>query len=147
MNVISENLEETKEKAIKLKNKLCEEDKNTHKARVVGFYGELGSGKTTFIQYLGETFGIKEKLLSPTFVIEKIYNIKNNRKFNRFIHIDAYRLEEAGELRTLGWEEILRDSKNLIVVEWGGKVEELLPKDTLRVYLEFIDENKRRIQW
>jgi tRNA threonylcarbamoyladenosine biosynthesis protein TsaE len=115
-------------------------------AVVLALYGDLGSGKTTFVQELSKQLGIAEVVQSPTFVIEKIYRISHNN-FSNFIHIDAYRIEQEIELANLGWKELLSDSANLIAIEWADKVEGLLPKDAIRIHFKFIDETTRQIDF
>jgi tRNA threonylcarbamoyl adenosine modification protein YjeE len=106
----------------------------------------LGSGKTTFTKEVASLLGIKkEEVTSPTFVIEKIYAIQH-KDFTHLIHIDAYRLEKSEELLHLGWEEITKDKNNLIFVEWGEKVKNILPRETKTIRFEFIDENTRTIE-
>ncbi len=85
---LSESLEETKEIARLFLDSI--EPINT--GTVVALKGDLGSGKTTFTQAVGELLGIKENITSPTFVIEKIYPIAYEG-YKNFIHIDAYRLQ------------------------------------------------------
>ena len=121
--------------------------------------GDLGSGKTTFVQGLARSLGIKENITSPTFVIEKIYPVRGEDalralaasngagKLKHFIHIDAYRLESAEELEKLGWPELVADPGNLIVIEWADRVQKILPADSIRVNFKFTDENKREISW
>ncbi len=98
-------------------------------ALVVGLHGELGVGKTTFMKYVAEAFGIKETIQSPTFVIMKIYSTSPPTFFKRSIHIDAYRLENGRELLKLGWTQILQDSQNIIFIEWPEKVAEVVKPD------------------
>jgi tRNA threonylcarbamoyladenosine biosynthesis protein TsaE len=99
-------------------------------AVVVALSGELGAGKTTFAQALAKALGVEESVTSPTFVIEKIYAL-SGKKFSRLVHIDAYRLNGAHELQVLGWDALLRDPQNLIVIEWPEKVEGAIPADAL----------------
>lgn len=114
-------------------------------AIVVGLYGELGAGKTTFVQSLAKVLGVTETVTSPTFVLEKIYTLKN-QKFLRFIHIDAYRLECSDELRKLGFDDIKSDGGNFIVIEWADKVEDILPKNTRRVYFNVTGVDTRELR-
>ena len=114
-------------------------------ALVVGLYGDLGSGKTTFTQAIAKIFNIKEDVTSPTFVIEKIYTI-NDKKFKKLIHIDAYRLDSAKELSALDWERTLGDSKNIIFIEWPERVLEVLPKNHAKIFFKFLSENEREIE-
>lgn len=113
-------------------------------ATVVGLFGDLGAGKTTFTKACAEVLGIEETVSSPTFVIEKIYKLKNN-SFSHLIHIDAYRLEASDELLKLGFKEVSENPKNLILIEWPEKVPDALPSDMIKLYFEFIDEKTRQI--
>ena len=95
-------------------------------------------------------------MTSPTFVIQKNYVItnpkysgKNNSAagFKQFIHIDAYRLEEASELEVIGFEKLAADPHNLILIEWPERVRELLSTDMRTVKFQFIDETTREISF
>lgn len=124
--------------------------KETHKkdleeATVLAFSGELGSGKTTLTQEIAKILGVKEKLVSPTFVIMKKYKVKD-KKFKNLIHIDAYRLDKGEELEKLGWGEIVKNKENLIIIEWPERVKECIGKNALKIFLEHKDENKRKIK-
>jgi len=97
---------------------------------------------------LAEILGIKETVTSPTFVIMKSYSLKPktlNLKPNTLIHIDAYRLESGRELLNLGLEETLKDSKNLVLIEWPERVQDVLPKDLIKINFKFIGKNEREI--
>jgi len=115
-----------------------------HHAQVVGLYGDLGAGKTTFMQFFGATLGVREKILSPTFVIEKIYPI-SKKDFDRLIHIDAYRIDDPTEMLTLGWNEIIQDPRNIICVEWADKIDNLFPEHFVRVEMSHLEGGKREI--
>ncbi|MBI2618269.1 tRNA (adenosine(37)-N6)-threonylcarbamoyltransferase complex ATPase subunit type 1 TsaE [Candidatus Kaiserbacteria bacterium] len=117
-------------------------------ATVLGLYGDLGAGKTTFAQALARVFGIKETVTSPTFVIMKTYALpKRKTHFKHLIHIDAYRLRGSSELTKLGWETLLNDPANLIVIEWAEKVESILPKNTKKICLDVVDEKTRALSY
>jgi len=119
---------------------------NNETATVFGLKGDLGSGKTTFTKFVAEFLGVKEVVTSPTFVIEKIYDL-TNQDFDKLIHIDAYRLESAKELMSLNWGDILKDPKNLIIVEWPEKISEIMPSDTREIQFKFIDEDIREVDF
>jgi tRNA threonylcarbamoyladenosine biosynthesis protein TsaE len=104
------------------------------KAFVVGLYGNLGAGKTAFTKCAAKSLGINENIASPTFVIEKIYEL-TNQKFTHLIHIDAYRLEKSSELIHLGWNEIIADKNNLIFIEWPENVLDIMPEH-VKVHLK-----------
>lgn len=116
--------------------------KKDNEALVVGLSGNLGSGKTTFIQAVARGLGVKENVTSPTFVIEKIYKT-NNKEFPWLVHIDAYRIESAREMEVLGFEELVEDPNNLILIEWPENVKEILPESALTIKCEFVSENER----
>lgn len=105
------------------------------KATVVALKGDLGSGKTTFTQALGQCLGVRENMHSPTFVILKIYRIEH-KGFKNLIHIDAYRLEKEDELSSLGWEDFLKEPENLVLVEWPENVKGLIPDDARKISFE-----------
>src|SRR3989338_811552 len=115
-------------------------------ATIVTLSGSLGVGKTAFARALARAFGIDEDVTSPTYVIEKIY-MPAKGVFSRFIHIDAYRLNGAHDLDVLGWRELIQESGNLIILEWPEKVDGAIPKDALKIELEFVDEQTRKIIW
>lgn len=143
MKIISKNLKEAEKIAWDFTEK--EFAKNKDKALIVGLYGDLGSGKTAFTQAVAKCLGVKETVTSPTFVIEKIYKLKGEN-FDHLIHIDAYRLKSGDELLRLGWEEIAKNPKNIIFIEWPEKVAEILPKNIKKIYFTFIDKNTREIK-
>ena len=113
---------------------------------VVALDGNLGAGKTTFAQEVGKILGVVENMHSPTFVIEKIYQI-DFKNFKRLIHIDAYRLEKDSELLHLGWNEIIKEPENLILIEWPENVSDIIPESAKRVSFKFIDHTTREISY
>ncbi|MEK7662285.1 MAG: tRNA (adenosine(37)-N6)-threonylcarbamoyltransferase complex ATPase subunit type 1 TsaE [Patescibacteria group bacterium] len=124
-------------------------ERSHHEAVVLVCSGNLGSGKTTFAKALARALGIKEEVTSPTFVIEKIYEVSKPARaetgFSRFIHIDAYRLRHKKELEALRFAEIARDSENLVLIEWGDKFRKSLPRSHRELSFIFVDEKTREI--
>ncbi|MBX4209366.1 tRNA (adenosine(37)-N6)-threonylcarbamoyltransferase complex ATPase subunit type 1 TsaE [Candidatus Parcubacteria bacterium] len=115
-------------------------------ATIIALRGDLGSGKTTFAKSFAEAIGLSpDDVTSPTFVIEKRFDIGDHAHFRRFIHIDAYRLEKPEEIERLGWRETSADPANLILVEWPENLGAALPEDAIRISFKFIDENTREI--
>lgn len=115
------------------------------RALVIGLEGNLGAGKTTFVQSLAKELGIKEKILSPTFVIIKRFKIKDLR-FKDFYHLDCYRINKSEEILDLGFKEIVSEPKNIVVIEWANKIKKILPQDTIWLKFSFIDEKTRKIE-
>lgn len=118
------------------------------KAVILGLQGDLGSGKTTFLQGFAKGLDIKEKILSPTFVIMKKFAFKTNTQHpipNTLYHIDCYRIEKPKEILDLGFKEIISNSQNIVAVEWANKIKKIMPKNTIWIIFEFINKNKRKI--
>jgi tRNA threonylcarbamoyladenosine biosynthesis protein TsaE len=143
MKIISKSVEDTEKLAKDFLEKISLGIYNN--ALVVGLYGDLGSGKTTFTQSIAKHLNIKEDITSPTFVIEKIYDI-NYFDFKKLIHIDAYRLDSAKELSALDWERTMSDPRNIIFIEWPERVLEVLPENHAKINFKFLSENEREIE-
>jgi len=114
------------------------------RAVVFGLRGDLGGGKTTFLQGFARGLGIKEKILSPTFIVMRRLEI-NNPHFNNFYHLDCYRIKRLKEISDLGLKEIMSDAKNIVAIEWAGIIKKILPKDCVMLEFEFMGKNKRKI--
>ena len=103
-------------------------------ATLVTLSGELGAGKTAFTKAVASVLGVEETVNSPTFVLEKIYKLGSEAsKFKRLIHIDAYRLESGSDLAPLGFDELMKDTGNLILLEWPEKVADALPTPAVKI--------------
>lgn len=113
-------------------------------ALIIGLKGDLGGGKTTFLQGFARGLGIKEKILSPTFIILRKFLISNSQFLN-FFHIDCYRISRPKEILDLGFKEIISHSKNIVTIEWAERIQKILPKETIILKFEFIDQKTRKI--
>ncbi len=107
---------------------------------VIALTGELGAGKTTFVQGFAEGLGIKEKIISPTFVLIRQHQIPDSPK--TFFHIDLYRLETIDAIKSLGLEELFND---LVLIEWAEKGQKLLPKNSVFIKFEKLADEQRKI--
>lgn len=115
------------------------------KALVIALKGNLGSGKTTFLKGLAKGLGIKEKILSPTFIIIKKFNVKK-LKFKNFYHIDCYRIHNTREILSLGFKEIIENPYNIVAIEWAERIKKIIPKNTVWIIFEILDKNERKIK-
>lgn len=106
-------------------------------AFIVGLDGNLGAGKTTFIQGFARGLGIKRKTTSPTFLII--------RNYGKLYHVDAYRLKHSRELSALGFKEILKNPENIVIVEWADKVKKLLPRKMIWIKMRHGKRENERI--
>jgi len=107
---------------------------------VIAFSGELGAGKTTFIQAICRKLGIEVDVNSPTFALVNEYFSPEG---NSIFHFDLYRIESQDELFDMGYEEYFY-SGSLCLIEWPEKARKLIPEDALWVKIE-IGENNARI--
>lgn len=134
------NLQETQDFAREFIQNLSPQENG---ATVLGLYGDLGAGKTSFTQGLAQALGVSDTVVSPTFVIEKIYTLEN-QKFSHLIHIDAYRIEKVEEMLHLGWKEIISNKENLIIVEWPELIDSIMPPH-ITIRLAHVSENEREV--
>lgn len=116
-------------------------------AAVVRLSGDLGAGKTTLVQAIARELGVGEEVTSPTFVIMKQYTLpESSQGIDMLVHIDAYRIEDPQEMHVLRFEEILKTPHTLVCIEWGERIESLLPTHTIKVDISSTDtENERSI--
>ena len=113
-------------------------------ALILALYGDLGAGKTTFVQGFAEGLGIHETVLSPTFIMMKRFKIYDLR-FKNFYHIDCYRLENPEEILDLGFKEIISNPENIVAIEWPEKISEIMLKNIISIKFKHLKENKREI--
>ena len=117
---------------------------------IFALYGDLGSGKTTFVQGVAKALGIKQSVTSPTFVLMKSYKINKpsiiKRKIKKITHIDCYRISKAGDAEGLGLEEVLSDPKSIVFIEWPERIKDLLPKKIIKILFTHLGGDKRKIE-
>lgn len=106
--------------------------------------GDLGSGKTTFMQGVALGLGIKDHITSPTFVLAKEYKIKKHGKIRKLIHADAYRLSGPEDFLNLGGFDY-KDDATLVFVEWGEKVQGAMSKDAGLIRFRTLESGERKI--
>ena len=105
-------------------------------AILITLSGDLGAGKTTLTKEIARQLGIVENMQSPTYVIYKKYSLTSSElPWQYLIHGDMYRLESSSDLEKLGWQDLLRDPKNLIIIEWPELVAGAIPDWVIKVSL------------
>lgn len=107
---------------------------------VLALIGDLGTGKTTLTKYIAEGLGVAEMLTSPTFTIVREYHSGRLPLY----HFDVYRLESADDLFEIGAEEYLYGG-GVSIVEWADQVAEILPDETLCIFIEYGEREGERI--
>lgn len=122
---------------------------------VFALVGELGSGKTTFVQGLAKGLGINRRIISPTFIIVRKYNIPlvhQPKGIKYFYNIDLYRFETEiekeikKEVANLGIEEIWSHLENVVAIEWAEKIRNIIPKRAVWIKFEDLGGDRRRIR-
>ena len=110
---------------------------------VFALSGELGSGKTTFVQGFAEGLGIKARIISPTFILMRKYGVEDKD----FYHIDLYRLEGniENEVINLGLGDLWEKPENIVVIEWAEKIKNMIPKSAKWIKFENLGGDKRKI--
>lgn len=106
--------------------------------------GELGAGKTTFAQGVLQALDAEGPFTSPTFVIMKRYELEN-KDFEAAYHFDCYRVASADVLE-LGWNEIISNPQNLVMLEWPERIYDIIPQKHLLVEFEIIDKTRRYLK-
>jgi tRNA threonylcarbamoyladenosine biosynthesis protein TsaE len=110
---------------------------------VIGLVGDLGAGKTTFTQFLAAALGVREDVKSPTFVLVREYAtgpVGTERKINKLVHADAYRLEDEDELWAIGFADLISDPETVTVVEWADRIPSLKNHSTYHeLRFNFVD--------
>jgi tRNA threonylcarbamoyladenosine biosynthesis protein TsaE len=143
MHLVSQSAEDTRAIAAKLAAQWLAELPDRTTALVVALEGELGAGKTTFVQGLAVELGIRELPKSPTFTLAKQYAIPST-PFTLW-HLDCYRLEDHRGLAALDMTSVWHNPRALVLIEWAQRVREALPRDHLTVQLAHAGGDHRSI--
>lgn len=113
---------------------------------VIALYGDLGAGKTTFVQGVAKGLGIQRRIISPTFIIQRTYRLNHELSpSTQFYHLDLYRTEGLTDLEGLGLQELLGSEENIVIVEWAEKAKDILPKKRFDIRIEHDEKDKRKI--
>ena len=110
-------------------------------AAILALTGDLGAGKTTFMQHVAKKLGIEEHVTSPTFVVMKKYDTKDDT-IQYLTHIDAYRIEDIDEMRPLRFGEECEQNHTMIAIEWAEHVAPLLPESALHLTITLEGETR-----
>lgn len=112
---------------------------------VVCLDGELGAGKTTFMQGLAKGLGIKRRILSPTFILARQYKT-THPTIHRLYHIDMYRVEKSGDTKSFGLDDMLHDATGVVAIEWAERLGDAIPKKRWDIFCRYIDDKQRSIE-
>lgn len=123
-----------------------------HGGEVLCLYGDLGRGKTTFVQGLGKGLGITRNVNSPTFLIMRSYKLSTldeevmgNSLGKTLYHVDLYRLEHEQEMIDIGLFDLMHDPDAIVVIEWPEKLGALVLNERIDIHFDYIDEDSKSI--
>jgi tRNA threonylcarbamoyladenosine biosynthesis protein TsaE len=114
--------------------------------KLMAFSGEIGAGKTTFIQAFCRHFQVRENVASPSFSLINEYTYRDaiTGEEQYIYHLDLYRLKKIEEALDIGIEEYLYSGRYCLI-EWPELIEPLLPEETVRINIEIIEDSARKI--
>ncbi len=115
--------------------------KNLQKGDVIALIGDLGTGKTSFVQKFARVLGVEENVKSPTFN----YVLEYHSGRVPFYHFDVYRISEPMEIYELGYEEYM-DGEGIAIIEWANLIESELPKEYIEINLYHYTEDTRQVE-
>ena len=138
VKIITKSEQETKKLAGSLAQEIIKKPLKNKGALIIGLEGELGSGKTRFVQGFAGGLGIRQRLTSPTFVLMK--------KYKNLYHIDCYRLNKPKDILDLDFKEIISNPQNIVLIEWAEKIHKILPKNLIWIKFSVINQNTRRLE-
>ena len=124
---------------------LSELQANQAQATVIALHGDLGAGKTAFVQEIGKILGVPETITSPTFTIMRQYDVESE-KFDSLVHIDAYRLESENEIGPLKIAELLTKPRTLICIEWAERLISILEEQTIHLSFTINEDESRTVK-
>ena len=130
--------EETQEFAQVLGRKL-------HGGDILLLFGDLGAGKTTFMQGLAKGLGIDHRVTSPTFIIMRKFDISEGY-IQALYHLDLYRTETDADLEGIGLREILQNHRFITAIEWPEKLRSFLPEKRIELHFKTLSEHEREIE-
>jgi len=144
MEKITSNYSETIDLGKSFAEEVLSSKKQKDKALIIALKGDLGAGKTTFMQGFAQGLKIKDNILSPTFIIFNRYSLKLD-KFKNLYHFDCYRIEKEEEVINLEFEEIISNKENIVCIEWPKNIKGVIPEDAIFIKFNILEGDKRKI--
>ena len=117
--------------------------KTLKKGDIVALFGELGAGKTVLTKGICEGIGVTERVKSPSFTIMREYD--SHPKVSKVYHIDLYRLTAPFSIHLQEIYEHLNKKEGISIIEWADRIEDFLPKDTIKIKIRITGETERQI--
>lgn len=141
MKIITRNERETEKLGEKIAKKLLTIKRGP---QILCLVGDLGGGKTTFLRGFAKGLRIRERILSPTFILMRRFRTKNLR-FKNFYHLDCYRIKNKEEIFKLQLKKIMKEKKNIVAIEWAEKIKKVIPPNAIWIKFKILGRGKRKI--
>lgn len=135
---ITKNFQETSQLGFEFARKLKPGD-------LILLYGDLGAGKTTFVQGLASGLGIKDRILSPTFVLQRSHAV-SFQGIEKLNHIDLYRIEKPSEIDSIGLSEIIQEVGSVTLIEWADRLVNFKCNNGYKIWFKYLSEEDREIR-
>ena len=139
----SSSFQSTKEYGAALARFILERGPRSKGAVVIALSGNLGAGKTTFMQGFLKACGVRKGGTSPTFILVHAYRLKK-MPFVGLQHCDLYRIKSVKELKQLGFYEIINNEDNIVCIEWPERIKKYLPKSTIWIDMKHVGNSHER---
>lgn len=109
---------------------------------IICLQGDLGAGKTTFVQGVAQGWGSQDAVSSPTFILVNVYRRADQAQL---FHMDAYRLDSAPEAEELDLETML--AQGPLLIEWPERIDSLVPRERMWIRFEHVDQEEREMNF
>lgn len=143
MHLVSQSPQDTQALAAQLVKRVLTEMATHTAATVVTLHGDLGAGKTTFVQGFARALGVAQQPKSPTFLLAKQYAVPGTRY--ALWHLDCYRLTSHADLAVLDIHKLFDDPTNIILIEWPENVGDAIPRERIEVHFSHMGKDTRDI--
>jgi tRNA threonylcarbamoyladenosine biosynthesis protein TsaE len=144
----SSSSENTKKFAADLAEKIIKHGSQKNAATIITLQGDLGAGKTTFVQGFYKSLDIQRIPASPTFILMRRTAMPRRHReksgFKNIYHVDAYRIKNPKDMHVLGFKEFLADPTNLFLIEWPERLKGILPKKRTTIKLTHGKTSEKR---
>jgi tRNA threonylcarbamoyladenosine biosynthesis protein TsaE len=144
MEKITSNYKETVDLGRSLAEGVLKDKNDKNQALIISLKGDLGAGKTTFMQGFASGLKIKGDILSPTFIIFNRYPLKVDG-FKNLYHFDCYRIEREEEILNLEFKDIISNKENIVCIEWPENIKKFIPENIIFVEIEILEGDERKI--
>lgn len=152
MKYVARSAKETQALGERVARRIAKHKPKKRSAAIITLTGDLGSGKTTFVQGFARGLGIKRRMVSPTFTIMRRYVLPKKSAtfrngFRSLVHVDAYRVHKPAELKIIKFDSWLRDPTAIVLIEWADLIEKKYISGAHHIQFKHKKEGMREITY